>query len=205
MITRNRQTRALISACLCAALLTACNNDSPEAGRPNTAPPSQTATPTQTSAAPSTGSTSSATSPTSAPTRPPAAVGSSLAAGEAFIAYYIELLNYSYITGDPAPFLSESEKDCIACKGLADYARQTNAKNGGLQGDFKDQLIEVKEIYKDKAGRLGGLASLKTGTYQERATPGAPVTPQAASTGAMDFTLSSSAGNWVMYEMQIKE
>jgi hypothetical protein len=117
----------------------------------------------------------------------------------------VDLLNYSYVTGDPEPFLAESDKGCIACRNLAGYARRTNLKNGGLQGDFRDQLIDVKEIFKDDAGRLGGLALLKTGAYQERTTPGASPVPQPAKTGTMDFTLSTRAGNWVMYEMQIKE
>ncbi|TDO27841.1 hypothetical protein EV643_15119 [Kribbella sp. VKM Ac-2527] len=83
--------------------------------------------------------------------------------------------------------------------------RKINAKNGGLQGDYKDQLMDVKEIYRGSSGRLGGSASVKTGTYQERATPGSSPIPQAASTGTMEFTLAASAGNWVMYEMQIDE
>jgi hypothetical protein len=128
-----------------------------------------------------------------------------LAAGEAFLGYYVDLLNYSYATGDPTAFLAESDKGCVGCMSLADYARKTNAKNGGLQGDFKDQLVDVKEIYRGKSGRLGGSATVKTGTYQERATPGASPIPQPASTGTMEFTLAPAAGNWVMYEMQIDQ
>jgi hypothetical protein len=133
------------------------------------------------------------------------AAGSTLAAGEAFIGYYVDLLNYSYATGDAEKLLAESDKGCVGCKGIAGYVQKINAKNGGLQGDFKDQLVDVKEIYRGKSGRLGGSASLKSGSYQERATPGASPVPQPGGTGTMEFTLSASAGNWVMYEMQINE
>jgi hypothetical protein len=115
------------------------------------------------------------------------------------------LLNYSYLTGDPDPFLAASDVGCLGCKGIADYVRKINAKNGGLTGDFKDQLVVVKEIYRGQSGRLGGSATLKTGTYQERVTPGASPVPQPGSTGTMEFTLSAKAGNWVMYEMKINE
>ncbi|WP_255513101.1 DUF6318 family protein [Kribbella caucasensis] len=173
---------------------------SPDAGHPETTPPSTTSsTPTPK------GTTSGTAEATTPPKRPNAAAGSSLAAGEAFLGYYVDLLNYSYTTGDPQPFLAESDKGCLGCQGLADYVRKINAKNGGLQGDYKDQLMDVKEIYRGSSGRLGGSASVKTGTYQERATPGSSPIPQAASTGTMEFTLAASAGNWVMYEMQIDE
>ncbi|WP_157979852.1 DUF6318 family protein [Kribbella monticola] len=205
MTTRNRPAfpAYLTLACLCVALLTGCTQKSPEAGRPDTTlsqPSEATSTPSGPSETP--------TSPTNSvapPERPTTASGSSLAAGEAFIGYYVELLNYSYITGDPSAFLTESDKGCLGCKALADYARKTNAKNGGLKGDFKDQLVAVKEIYRGKSGRLGGSATIKTGTYQERPTPGASPIAQPGSTGTMEFTLSPSAGNWVMYEMQIDQ
>ncbi|WP_433165638.1 DUF6318 family protein [Kribbella sp. CA-247076] len=144
-------------------------------------------------------------SPAAPPSRPDAAAGNSLAAGEAFLGYYIELLNYSYVTGDSAPFLAESDKGCVGCNGIAKYVQKINANNGGLEGDFKDQLVDVKEIYRGESGRLGGSASVKSGAYRERPTPGAPLVSQPASTGTMEFTLSAKGGNWVMFEMQINE
>jgi hypothetical protein len=128
-----------------------------------------------------------------------------LAAGEAFIAYYVDLLNYSYATGDPTPFLEASDKGCLGCQGVADYARKVNVKNGGIKGDYRDKLVAVKEIYRGESGRLGGSATIKSGTYEERLTPTASPVQQTSSAGTMEFTLSSNAGNWVMYEMQIEE
>ncbi|WP_165547350.1 DUF6318 family protein [Kribbella sindirgiensis] len=198
-------TLALLS-CLCATtLLTACTQGSPEAGHPNTAPPSPSAG--ASSSAPTNGSSSPPTvsSPTAAPTRPTQAAGSTLAAGEAFIGYYVELLNYAYTTGDPAPLMAASDEGCEGCKGIANYVRKINAKNGGLKGDYADHLINVKEIYRGETGRLGGSAALKGGAYVERSSPGASPASQKSSTGVMEFSLSASGGNWVMFEMQINE
>lgn len=205
MTTRNRP-RPLLLACLATTtLLTACTTDSPEAGRPNTNPPTTVPTSASPSTTESSGTTAPSTVASTPPARPATAVGASLAAGEAFIGYYVDLLNYSYATGAPDAFLSESDKGCVGCQGLADYVRKTNAKNGGLQGDYRDQLVSVKEIYRGKSGRVGGSATIKTGNYQERTTPGASPIPQPAGSGTMEFTLSPSGGNWVMYEMQINE
>ena len=199
MTHRNRHLAATL-ACLGAVLLAACSTDNPKAGQPNTGPSTSGSAPTSTTTTPG--------SPTSAPTppaRPEAATGASLAAGEAFIGYYIDLMNYSSTTGDPERLLAESDKGCVGCQGIADYVRKINARNGGLQGDYKNTLLDVKEIYRGEGGRVGGSASIKSGTYQERATPGASPVPQTGRTGTMEFTLSPAEGAWVMYEMQIKE
>ena len=142
--------------------------------------------------------------PTVVPGRPAKAVGLSLAAGAAFIGYYIELLNYSYATGDTVPLLAESDKGCVGCKGIAEYTRKINVKNGSLEGDYADHLVAVKDIYRGQSGRLGGSAAIESGTYVERSSPEASPVPQESATATMKFTLSPSGGVWVMYEMEIE-
>lgn len=207
MTHRNRPLRTLLACLAATALLAACSEGSPEAGRPNTAAPTGTnptgeasasADPSGTAIVPST------TLPTAPPGRPPGAAGQSLAAGEAFIRHYVDLLNYSHGTGDSGPLLAASDKGCIGCKEIADYAQKINAKNGAIEGDYTDHLIDVKEIFRGSSGRLGGSATLKSGTYTERESPSASPVPQGGVTGTMEFTLSPSGGNWVMYEMEIK-
>ncbi|GAA1532275.1 DUF6318 family protein [Kribbella lupini] len=199
MTFRNNLT-ASIAACLLTTALAACSNSSPEAGRPETGPPPSTGSPDRpSSATPS----ASATAPSKPPSRPTPASGASLAAGEAFIAYYVSLLNYSYATGDPKPFMAESDQGCLGCKALAGYVQKVNAQNGGLTGDYVDKLQAVKEIYRGEAGKLGGSATLKSGDFVERASPSASPVPKKSATGTMEFTLSPSGGNWVMFEMQI--
>ncbi len=194
--------RNWLPAALTALALTACGPGSPEAGRPNTVPPS--------SAGSSTGSSGTETPPTQAtptgpPARPSAARGTSLAAGEAFIGFYVSLMNYSSETGDTAPMLAESDKGCIGCKGITDFARKVNARNGGLTGDYKDRLTTVKEIFRGTGGKAGGSATLKSGVYVERTLPTAAPLSHTPSTGTMEFTLLARDENWVMYEMQINQ
>ncbi|MGC4940188.1 DUF6318 family protein [Kribbella sp. DT2] len=199
MTFRNRLT-AITTGCLLAAALTACSEGSPEAGRPDTTTPPSPSSP---EAPPSNTSSPTVGAPSSPPPRPTPAAGSTLAAGEAFIAYYVSLLNYSYATGDPKPFMAESDQGCLGCKALAGYVQKVNARNGGLTGDYGDKLQAVKEIYRGEAGKVGGSATLKSGDFVERANPSAsPVTKKSA-TGMLEFTLAPSGGNWVMFEMQI--
>ncbi|WP_420323355.1 DUF6318 family protein [Kribbella soli] len=209
MTHRNRPTITLLACLSATALLASCGQGSPEAGHPNTAPPTATSTvPTNETSATSgpsnTVGTPAANLPTAPPGRPQAAAGASLAAGEAFIGYYVDLLNYSYGTGDSGPLLTASDKGCIGCKAVADYVQKINVKNGTLEGDYRDRLIDVKEIFRGSSGRLGGSAILKSGTFTERDSPSASPVPQGGDTGTMEFTLSPSGGNWVMYEMEIK-
>ncbi|MGC4940186.1 DUF6318 family protein [Kribbella sp. DT2] len=201
MTFRNRLA-ATITIGLLTTAVAACSNGSPEAGRPDTSPPPSTVDTTPTPTSPGSGTNAVPSAP---PSRPAPASGSGLAAGEAFIAYYVDLLNYSYATGDPTPFMTASEKGCLGCQGIADYARKVNVKNGGIKGNYKDKLIAVKEIYRGASGRLGGSATIRSGTYEERLTPSASPVQQTSSDGTMEFTLSTSSGDWVMYELQITE
>jgi hypothetical protein len=195
---RNRQAKAL--AYLCAATALAACSPNPEAGRPNTTPTAPTSiSPSGQESAPPT------SPPVAPPKRPASAEGSTLAAGEAFIGYYVDLINYSYETGDSEPLLSESDKGCVGCNALAEYLRRINGRNGGMQGDYKNTLLDVAEISRADGGRLAGAATIKSGDYVERLTPGASPVPQEGRTGSMEFALASSSGGWVMFEMQLKE
>ncbi len=201
MTFRNKLT-VPIAAAIVAAALSACSNSSPEAGRPDTAPPSASSAPTA-SDSPST--PTSSTPPTAAPTRPAAADGLSIAAGDAFLGHYLALLNYAYATGDTGPMLAASEKGCAGCKGTADYLTKVNGRNGGLSGDYADHLVEVKEIFKGTSGRLGGYLAVRSGNYTERLTPSASPTQKKAHTETWRFTLSAAGKSWVMYEIQVEQ
>ena len=204
MTTRNRQATALTLACLCAAVLTGCNNPSPEAGRPNTAPPnsgstSPTASSPMGSPKPSTGK------PSVAPERPATAQGLSLAAAEAFVYHYSDLMNYASETGDPAPMLSASEAGCEACQTYADFVKVSNAANGLLTGDYREHLNEVSELVRGQSGRLGGSAVVKVGEYVSRQTPSATPFRSTAETYTRELALAPQNGNWVMFEMKQAE
>lgn len=192
-MTRKSRTVTRLACLSATALLASCG----QAGHPD--PSAPTGGPSDAV------STPSAAAPTAPPMRPQAATGGSLAAGEAFIGHYVDLLNYSRGMGDPGPLLAASDKGCIGCKAIADYAKKINLKNGTLEGDYNDRLVKVEEIFRGSSGRLGGSAILKSGTYTERDSANASPVPQGGGTGTMEFTLSPRGGNWVMYEMEIKE
>jgi hypothetical protein len=137
--------------------------------------------------------------------RPATAEGTTLASAEAFVGYYMNLINYTYESGDGQPMLAESDKGCVGCNALAGYLRKINGRNGGLRGDYKTTLLDVKQIVRGDEGRLSGTASIKSGTYEERVSPGASPVPQEGRNGTMEFSLAPSAGRWVMFEMQLKE
>ena len=203
MTNRNRPLPLLLACLLATALTTACAPTSPEAGRPNTAPPTTAATAPPSATA--TGSPTGKPTPTAPPVRPSNAAGLTLSAGEAFISYYVSLLNYAYVTGDSQYLLNASDKGCIGCKGISDFVKSSNGQNGGLTGDYLDHLVSVDDIARGSNGRLGGSAEIRTGAYVEISSPSAKPEPQTAGSAMMQFTLSSAGGNWVMYEMEINE
>jgi hypothetical protein len=210
---RNRPPLALLACLAATTLLTACAQCSPEAGRPNTAPP-----PSSTSAsAPPSGSTSTpaspgdTTSPTSfssavpsaPPTRPEAAGGLTLAAAEQFVRYYSDLMNYASATGDTQPMLGASDSGCENCKSYADFVTKANAANGLLKGDYRERITDIPELYRGQGGHVGGSASVAIGAYVSRETnTAAPVNINAAKY-KREFALSPAGGNWVMYEMKL--
>ena len=112
---------------LAAALTVAVISCSAEAD-PQTAPTSLS-TPTS---APTSTPTAEATDDPNAPVEPVLPAGAeadSRAGAEAFVRYYIELLNYAGLTGDVAE-LRQQAADCLSCDSLVDTFRQTYADGG---------------------------------------------------------------------------
>ncbi|WP_272954668.1 DUF6318 family protein [Kribbella sandramycini] len=179
-----------------ALALTACGPGSPEAGRPNTAPPPST---------PVTSPSSSATPsdlPSGPPERPADAKGLSLAAAERFVRYYSSLLNYAADTGDTTPLLGASEAGCENCKAYAAAVQKSNAANGLLAGDYREKLTEVAELVRGEDGQLGGSARVTVGAYTTKETATSKPFASKPATYTREFALSSQAGSWVMYEMK---
>jgi hypothetical protein len=101
--------------------------------------------------------------------------------------------------------LAESDRGCLGCKGIGDFVKISNGKNGGLSGDYLDRLDSVKEIVRGDAGRVGGSAKIQTGAYRERPSPSASLMSRPPASATLEFTLSPANGNWVMYEMEINQ
>lgn len=201
MTTRNRRATALTLACLCAALLTACTQKSPEAGRPNTAPPPTRTTMTEPTAAPS----NSSAPPTAAPERPGNADGLTLAAGEAFVRYYSDLMNYAADTGDAAPMLAVSDAGCEHCKLYAKFAKESNHANGLLTGDYREKVKEITQLTRAENGHLGGFAVITVGQFISRQSPSASPFNSKPRTYTREVALSPQDGRWVMFELRQQE
>jgi hypothetical protein len=139
------------------------------------------------------------------PTRPAAASGLQLAAAEAFLGHYVDLLNYAYSTGDTAPVLAASDKGCVGCNGTAQYLKVTNGRNGGLAGDYADHLVAVTDLFRGTGGHVGGTVAIRSGNYTERVSPSAAPTQKKAHSESWQFTLAPANGNWVMFELQVAE
>lgn len=203
MTFRNRRAAAQTLAYLCAtAALAACSPDSLEAGNPNTAPPISSSSAPQTQPG---SATSASSAPSTPPERPEPAVGLTLAAADAFVRYYIQLLNYTSATGDTQPLLSASDDGCRQCKVYADYVRRVNAANGGLSGDYLERITDIPDLFRGKSGRLGGYASVTIGGYTTKESPSAKPVTSTAQSYKREFTLSPQQKMWVMYEMKLVE
>ncbi|TWD81524.1 hypothetical protein FB561_2640 [Kribbella amoyensis] len=194
MTNRNR-LKLLMTASLAVAGLTACTSSSPEAGRPDTAAPS-------TAASSASASTPVTKSPGKPPERPAAAQGLSLAAAEAFVRYYSDLMNYSSDSGDVSAMLGASDAGCEACKAYADFVKKSNAANGLLTGDYYEHVTEVSELVRGANGRLGGSAVVTIGKYVSRDKPSASPFTTPATTYTREVALSAQGGSWVMYELR---
>lgn len=202
MTFRNRQAKTLAYLCAATTALAACS-PTPEAGRPDATPtaPSSASTETSTSSTP----TPSTSTPASAPERPKAAQGLTLAAAEAFVYYYSELLNYASDTGDSADLLAASDSGCERCQLYAEFIKKSNASNGLLTGDYHEHTKEVSELVRGTSGRLGGSSVVTVGAYVSKETSSATPIASKPTTYKRELALSPQGGNWVMYEMKFTE
>jgi hypothetical protein len=197
--TCNRRAAALALACLCIAWLSGCNHASPEAGRPDTAPPVGTTPSGQTE-------TPAKSAPQlTAPERPAAADGLTLAAGEAFINYYTDLMNYASATGDAAPVVAESDAGCLHCKGFVSSVKKSNGTNGLLVGGYRESIKEISTIAIGEGGHLGADMVIKVGQFTRRDSRSASPVNSKAKTYFREVALSPRSGNWVMFELRDQE
>ena len=121
---RLRRAVALLAAC---ALLTTagCDGDpdqgaSTSAGESSSSPePSSPATPRG----------------PDEPTLPAEAAGASPKAAKAFVRYYVELLNYAFITGNVTTLRRVSTSDCSGCQDYVEFISDLYSSGGFYTGD----------------------------------------------------------------------
>jgi mono/diheme cytochrome c family protein len=118
--------RGALVAVVLAVALAGCNDD-PE---PNIPDPTTSAQSTSTSP---TTSTPTPTGPTE-PAVPEAATHHSDAGAEAFVRYWVELINYGQATGDADTLESVMDSRCAGCHGILSAIRDPYASGGHIEG-----------------------------------------------------------------------
>lgn len=123
---RARITVAISAAVAGVVVGTACSSSEAE---PQGVPTPEASTPTPSSAQPTSDPTTAAPAEHEEPSIPAAAQASGRAGAEAFVRYYIDLLNYAANTGDTTALRNVATN----CGGCADYAQlyETTYEAGG--------------------------------------------------------------------------
>ena len=110
---------AAVTAVCVVAVVTACSDDEP--------PPTNTSTPSV--------SDTSTTTPATIPTPTlPAAAKADKAGAEAFVRYFWDVFNYTYMSGDTKLLRSISDKDCKFCTSVATHVEGLTAKGSVTRG-----------------------------------------------------------------------
>jgi hypothetical protein len=135
MIVAVTRTRAVLAAlsCLSVLVLGACSEDDP---KPRLAPAPSGSDSPKASASPSS---------VAEPTMPTVASDDSEAGAEAFVRYWIEMVNYAQRTGDTSGFEELNDIRCAGCRGMVDAIDSAYSAGGHIEGGTL------------RAGRLRGL------------------------------------------------
>ncbi len=158
MTHRNRPTITLLACLSTTALLTACAQNSPEAGHPNTAPPSATSATFGGHAQHFIPTPVTASGP---PERPANAKGLTLAAGEQFVRYYSELLNYASETGDTRTDARRQRSRLRKLQVIRRVRGESRTQlTDGLKGDYCETITDIPDLYRGEGGHLGGSANV---------------------------------------------
>lgn len=129
-----RTLGTLLALTICSAALAACNSAA-DAGHADSSISSSGPVTRSVSTAPTTATpTSSAPTKPLAPVMPAAAKQKTSAGAKAFVRYYIELINYSWMSGSGDPLRSGSADSCSVCRELAKTVDRYTERGGWLHG-----------------------------------------------------------------------
>jgi len=142
---RARITVAISAAVAGVVVGTACSSSEAE---PQGVPTPEASTPTPSSAQPTSDPTTAAPAEHEEPSIPAAAQAPGRAGAEAFVRYYIDLLNYAGLTGDTRTF-SVAARRCSSCSALADNFKKTY----GEGGYYKSKGWRINTIFSSRTSR----------------------------------------------------
>ncbi len=185
--------RRIVAASMMAfALLTSCSADAD----PQTAP-----TTNSESAPLSTTPTSEPTDePSTGPVEPPlpaAAKAPTRAGAEAFVRYYIDLLNYAGATGDTDAFLAAAE-GCNSCRGLARNFQRTYQRGGFYK--TRGWLVNALFASQQAGTAFTAVAEVRETAITWRETSGSRLRRLPPGTVNLRFSLFRERSRWFIRE-----
>ncbi len=145
--------------------------------------------------------TTSATPTATAPTMPAQAKENTPEGASAFVAHYIEVLNYASNTGD-VEFLSQlSSPDCDGCQSYIELYRDTYAK-GGFFKDSDWSLGDLDVTVDDDKTVVFGTVTSPAGTVaKDRDSKPKPGVPEDSD---LTFVVSRSTGAWSLTTLELQ-
>lgn len=182
----------LVAGLAAAALLSGCGGTpepGPVADRSASPAPSASTSP---SASPS-------TSPV-APVMPAAAKKRTKAGAEAFVTFYVTILNYAGTHGETAGLRDIALPTCIKCKALADGIDDIYSRGGHINGGGWT-VLKIRH-FGFKQGHYFLDATIKSSPQKLVAKAGAPVKAfPGAPSRLRAFVLERQAGDWKVSEL----
>lgn len=142
--------------------------------------------------------------PVAEPPNPPgAARKNTLAGAEAFVRYYIDLLNYASDSGDTRSLRAQADPSCGGCNDYANLYEKTYRSGGFFEaGDWVPQPQVLKQDF-EKAVRLVVTVDTKPGRYKKRST--VPTREYGKNQYSLTFVLSRDSGRWLVREFDGSE
>ena len=131
------------------------------------------------------------------PELPKLARSATKAGAKAFVAYYLELLNYAAHTGDVAPIRRNSTPGCQACREEARGWEQLYANGGWAKGgELSITRLRAMTPAQPEDVYVGVTVARAEGRF--KAGPNAPVKTVPADVADLDYYLVRVRGGWKM-------
>ncbi len=189
------RTLTALLGLVCCLTMSACTGDDVSA-----APPTTTAS-SSTSMSPPTTPTPASTSQTPQEPQPPklpaVAKEMSPAGAKAFVKYYIDAVNYAWLTQSTELLKTLSTAECLQCTGIAEGFDRIQQHNGETEGAiWRPKALVLIPFQPDEAPIVNVAIATSRGRWKPSATsPWRPIQP---SITHWDMHLSRAESHWVM-------
>ncbi len=129
---------------------------------------------------------------------PPAARAPGRAGAEAFVRYYIDLLNYSGATGDTSTFSAASQR-CESCNKLAGNFRRTY-RDGGY---YRTKGWRVNTVFASEVNRdhYTAVAEVKETPIEWQVVAGGPIRTLPEDKVNLRFSVLRASSRWLITEL----